>query len=353
MTSKDKMRIFNREQNSSHPLFRYLEKMVGRKEADDAIARNYMHDPRVSPQREQDLLDFTFEAEDGKELRLADCVHEEQIERGLKRYFEEHIQKTSTPHFASLTDNLVSMPEELVSVFVINGLAGMFVWAKNINTMELANYSLEFQEAVSSLQAFPNDADPHSSKSKEFVHLMMKDDPGRSQFINIIFTIYEVYRHQFPYHPIWLTKRTEFELCCTDTSTDQATRWCHFVGKSTARKEGHWVLVLRFDANHFAKKYRPTILDAGNAFYFPAPDEAPVPSGLAADLKMQVQEPACEFIAEWPSLQGARVTSSARIESFSKEPITEIRKHHVATLKKQRFSGVQQVADWLTRVEEP
>jgi len=360
------MRIFNRDRNSDHPLFLYLQKMSKRgkteyDEIENAKARNYMHDPRVSSRRENELLNFTFNDGNGKDLRLDECTGEQQIRKGLDHYFEDRVHAAANPHFVDcagddkddrLGTNLVTTPLELVNVFLVNGLSRMFMWARGMEAVELATYTPEFQAAVGSFRTLANDADPHAVDSKEFVHLMMKEQPDRDQFISVIFTLYEVYRKQFPYHPIWLTTLSDFEKGCADSTEDEATRWCHLVGKPVAGKDGQWAIVLRFPADQFPKKYRPTVLDTDHAFYFPAPEEAPVAGGLAADVRMKVKVPAGEYIAMFPALRKARVTNCARIKAFTEESITRIREHHIKILREQEFAQMQEVEAWLTRLEE-
>lgn len=306
-----------------------------------AIACNFMHEPRISKERERDFL-----------KRLGPCSDPEEFMELLLQYAWKHIQQTPNPDFKNPSNvhNRISVPvEPLVTILIVNGLAKMFLWARNLSPAEVSQLSPKQQRAYCRFKDYRN-TDPSGFK---FVANAMRGKAGRRKFLGEIFTLYDIYRFKKPYHPIWLTKWSDFRALTRTRDSEKANQWCHWVGVSTEAKAGQWVALLRFHGRSFKKDlYHPTVLDAGaNVYHFPAP-EGVKDGGRAADLQAGSAVLACEYIAAWPSFHAATVDfdeGCARLKPLSQKRIREIRLHHISRLQAEfRRSAV--VSKWLKRL---
>lgn len=350
-------RIFNRVRDKSHPLYRILLVLERTDKFGQAVAANFRHDPRVSEDREQTFVELWQRRSKGlfwKYIFKRFCAR--RFSECYAEYVFTRVQSTPDPCFeySSNWNNLTKTPTEtLVSVFGINGLSRMFVWAKDPGTRSLGS-SPGFLEGLELFRDYPND--PSILASLAFVDAQMRDRASREKFLSLLVELYEVYRKQCSYHPIWLTKWQEFRPCwhATIKGKDRGDRWSQWVGVSTEMKEKHWVVVLKFEPSRFNKVYRPTTLDTTNRYHFPTPEETVFTDGIAADLNISGWSLACELIAKFPSLLNAEIDldyGCAQLLGQALEPIDVIRQHHVKKLQ-GHFRNASVPLEWLARVSE-
>jgi len=358
------MRIFNRIRNRQHPLFAPLRILAASTDQHSrAFACNLMHDPRITYKQEQDLIGFEWKDDSQQKRNLLQCLNQckndAEIRDYLVQYCRHRNQLTADPYFRDTSNDhnkALELRERLLNVFMVNGLSTMFVWARDVAHQDLSQRTLEFRDAIQMFSTYRGGANPQSARGKKFVDRRMQSSSSRMQFIAAMVAVYEVYRTENPYHPIWLTTLHDFESYRQLTAEDKASRWTHLVGVSTERKTGQWVVLFTFDVSCFSDGlYRPTILESGTGYHFPAPEGTPVEGGMAVDLQMEADMPAAEYIAKWPSLKLAYFdlqSGCAKIEGTVLESsLQAARQHHLSKLN-QNFRNIPTAARWLRRVEK-
>lgn len=314
-----------------------------------------MHDPGISDDRELEFVEFFLHQSKGFFLSsIFKRRRAKRFHQSYQDYVKQRVQETPTPCFAERNNsgNVATRPTEpLMSVFIINGLSEMFIWAKEPHVARLSS-SGEFQKALNRFRDYLNDAS--SLSSLDFVHQLMDSTTSRAEFLQIIGALYEVYRLRRDYHPIWLTKWSDFEPCANLTNDDKGDRWCHLVGVCNEKKKGQWVAVLKFDPEHLGTLYTPTVLDTKSSYYFPLPENGTRQNGIAADLRMEDRDPAAEYICQWPSLDSALTDPQlrcSRLMGTLHNGVQEVRRHHISKLR-QNFSNSRLASDWLDRVTQ-
>ncbi|HVG92430.1 MAG TPA: hypothetical protein VNB54_13135 [Alphaproteobacteria bacterium] len=332
------MRIFNREQDDKYPLFDVLREMYAMKDQTiTALACNFGHETGVSPAREQAFLKL-----------MGTCNRYSVFEKRRKDYVNKRVKVAAAPEFRKghNDENIVpSLKEKLVCVFLVNGLGAMFQWARD----ERHALPRDLQTLAKSFTSYPN-ADYLAAASINFINDLMVEEKERAKFIQAVFRLYEQYRIDHHYHPMWLTKWQKFEDLYQIKDGD---RWCHLVGVSTAKKGKMWVLALVFDPKDLGPLYRPTVLDGDSSFFFPVPEGGTVASGLAADLKMAVDVPAAEYISMHPSLQSAAldyVEGCVQLREPLEDSLEAVREYHLGRLRTEFTS--KEASAWIDRVED-
>jgi hypothetical protein len=311
-----------------------------------AIVSSLMHDPGVSQEREDRFLDFMGESEDGRPFNDI-----------LRDYNFHRVKTAHNPEFGGIQNsgNQALPPDEpLVSVFFINGLSIMFLWAKTVKESALADASEETRTAIQVFRAYPNLADANGGPALLFVDGIMSDRLEREKFLRVLGKIHAAYQRTQPYHPIWLTKQSDLQICANTADDEKASCWAHRVGISTARKDSQWIVILRFQPGQFKDLYRPCVLDGVTAEHAPAPESYPAKlGGIAVDLRMAKADPGCEFVAHWPLFEEAEFdteNSCAQVKSVSEKPILETRKCHFDRLRLRDGTNPTAI-EWLDRIQ--
>ena len=339
------MYIFNRYTDRRHPLFAALKKRSKCNDDYRAIACNFMYEPRVSHAREKFFI-----------AMAGACSNPRTLMEVLGRYVRQHVQQTLTPDFENSynDDNQVESDDKsLVSILVINGFSRMFLWARNFPQVKISRLPPKLRRAFQRFATYPNHADPNRQDSLDFLNEAMRNRTMRAEFLDLVCALYEIYRVKYPYHPMWLTKWSDFCACNNINNSKQANQWCNWVGVSTEKKVGQWIAVLRYPAQQLRKRiYHPTVLDAGaNAYHFPAP-EGVTGGGRAADLSNRSTKLACEYIVKWPALNLAKidfVRGCRQLKADTDKPVREIRRHHIRRLRDE-FRHLPSASKWLKRL---
>ncbi|MBI1786386.1 MAG: hypothetical protein HYR60_02400 [Acidobacteria bacterium] len=226
-----------------------------------AMARNLMHDHRVSPEREADFDAF------GGRPRSA-----EAIRRAITDYFQERIRVQKKPAFLDEATNLGNIV--FGSAEVRDPLLSDYELAR---VVDLTGLDRVFSEArrggMAQFQGFTQEtaADSEGRGTNRFLEPWLTTGPERAEeFIEAVLQAMNRFRRTTPHHPSWTTGWLAFR----DYIDAGAERWLELVGvpKSVFPR---WLIVLRYTVGEAGTVVRPTQLDAGwNAFHFPSPPQA-------------------------------------------------------------------------------
>ncbi len=240
-------------------------------EYDRGVARNVMHDHRVSPERERVLDGFV------KMPR-----HAPAIRRGLKNYFEKRVRTNRSPDFLELSTNRANMiahrdpsvaadtvdkDMKLVRVLDLVGLLPVLQWAHDES---LPIFDRLFDELTSadrlarwlSIQ-FSRVAPPYATVLDYLVEAILGAMNGFRRSPNGVF------------QPTWATA---WDAVRWRWGTEP-DRWVESMGIPKGSL-GRWLAVLVYKARDVNVLVRPTILDAGwRPHHFPSPPSAPLSDG--------------------------------------------------------------------------
>ena len=343
------MRIFNRNTDEKDSLYAALRDMFSKGDEDSRFtACNFMHDPRISEKREIGFRKF-----------IGPCSTGARFVDRKKEFVEKHVQRTDRPEFESIENevNFVSvLSDPVVNVFTVNGLSYMFLWARELSEDELKRPEFKVvEEAALLFRTYPNTTNAYSDDSLDFVDTYMSDRIARETFIDAVRVLYEMYRKDHQYHPIWLTPLSDLEMCGNLPEVERANRWSERVGVSTERKDRQWIVLLKFGPDVLGSLYRPTVLDGASEIHFPTPEgSAAEDGGLAVDLRMENLERAREYISKWPSMLRAEADLAigcGKLKIVQESPMIEIRRDHIQWLRR-RFVGHSLAEAWLDRLGE-
>jgi hypothetical protein len=256
--------VFGRDIPTTHPydipLSEWLESPVGGLRA---MARNIMHDHRVSPKRE-----LAFD-EVSSEPRSASA-----LQRAIVNYFETYIRTRQLPHYVyqDLNSNNLLMGDtsgshvihkdlQLVRVVDLNGLSVVFRWANTQGDRQFQTYpwSRDDSEVIKWLDA----------------RLLGKPESQVRKFIGSVLEVMNAYRAVQSFQPTWATSWAAFE----PEVPKGPERWICALGvyKPVAPR---WLMLLKYTAREAGTIARPTQLDAGwYSYHFPSPPQAPISLG--------------------------------------------------------------------------
>src|SRR5947209_4435944 len=225
--ASEDMQIFNRNGNHDHPLHAALSEMAMASGSDQlsqfrrAIAFNFGHEPRTPKKRQQSFVKFTGKCETAAEFDSRWIQHcNNRIRESAEFDSDDNDENKVRP-----------ISEPLVTVFILNGLSQMFTWVAKEIPDDLTGRPQEFRAAVNRFKNYLNKASADGSVA--FLSNIMENKAGRREFFEVISTLYDIYCSENPYHPVWLTTRSDFERCPATKAEDRANRWCHFVGVPT------------------------------------------------------------------------------------------------------------------------
>lgn len=255
-----------------------------------AMARNLMHDHRVSEAREKVFDEFaaTMARRRGSSAFAGNPPTREELEKAIVDYFEEKVRNRHLPHYvygAINSNNLIvgngsvssqgrqsSYPPnrdvKLVRVLDLTGLGSVFQWAKRKNTWRKL------------LARFPNcppsRIKPHDEAITSWLDEKLERGSERQieGFIASVLKILNEYRQDQAFQPTWATTWSAFE----PNAEQGPDRWLQVLGM--AKHSPRWVMLLRYKVREAGTIARPTQLDAGwYAYHYPSPPQAPLAIG--------------------------------------------------------------------------
>lgn len=253
--------VFGRNSNS-HP---YDEAIAQWCDSTDtwrrAMARNVMHDHRVSKAREHAFDTF------GKQPRTPD-----DLEKAIVKYFEEKIRTKTLPHYVYRTVNennlligadllkpRIHKDVQLVRVLDLNGLGRVLQWAR---------IQKKWGRVFADFPRSQND-----QEISRWIDGILQGAPREKieQFVATVLDIMNKYRQAYPFQPTWATTWSAFEA----HERHGPDRWLQVLGMP--KPAPRWLILLRYPVREAGTIARPTQLDAGwQGYHFPSPPQAPL-----------------------------------------------------------------------------
>lgn len=253
--------VFGRDEPDPHPFENALAQLQSGPIYEKAVARNLMHDHRVSEKRDHRLQGFITSPFTGKSLR-----------DGIDRYHKECIRKETFPDYvdpdlngSNLHTGLpggtfrLSKDYPLARIVDLTGLRDVLEWARRAKNehefVRMPRARVRDQDFLGWLDGKLRGAS--SARIEGFVAAALR--------------AMNAYRKQKqPYQPSWAT--TWHELA--PYLSKPPTRWLELMGVSKPAMP-RWLIVLRYQAREAGTVAHPTVLDAGGwPFYFPSPPAA-------------------------------------------------------------------------------
>lgn len=283
-------RVFDRA-STTHPFETVLERWLSRTPADlfSAIACNLVHDHRVTPEREGQLLDY-FAREDG--------AHPEKgLVTALQKYLEREVKFRRKPAFLDRklnAGNILPDPQQFGPRRVLPmdrrlaqpGPAFKNVWLARI--LDLNRLAPVFWTArwhrIPVFRDFPRKGSPQKDPQKYQYEVLgwLDENLGagarysREDFAAAVLEALELKRRRKPYQPTWATYWSHFRPLVPEGPV----RWAAILGVPNGRQCAHWLMVLKYFQGEAGLLARPTILDAGfNPYHFPSPPQAALDEG--------------------------------------------------------------------------
>lgn len=323
------MFVFGREGEHPHDYPAVFDEWLAGLTMSRAVARNLMHDHRVTRERAGFFDRFI--------TRPCSC---ETFQRALLKYKERQVQHLSPPDFAVDTLNHGN---------VLSGTSdGAHVISKDLelaNVLDLSLLTEPYAWAQKHIKAFEGYRDVSPDRLETWLDSKLRSAPPR-RFIEDVFAMLTAYTaHKKPHHPTWVTTWDAF----APYVAQPPERWPQAVG--VERPVGHWLIVLRYRVRDVGSLARPTQLDAGwYAYHFPSPPQAqasvgghPVDlahPGGAPLLPEFIHEQAAYTIEQWDAA-GQHVGKIGHSRSWG---VAQARRHHHRRLV--AAYGVN-VANWM------
>lgn len=248
MASKGGMQVFGRKIPTKHPYAKVLSSWLSHpNEEYRAMARNLMHDHRISPEREKCLDRFVKRPFTPEALR-----------EGIIRYFEKKVRARTRLHFVSrkvnannhLPDKEKKKATELVRVLNLNGCPFLQAKEKKLHGT-----------LFSTFPANPNEI------SDWIEDRLNRTALEKEAFFSAAFAVLK----ESPRNPVWVTTSEAF----TPYEQEPPDRWVQVVGVQFEKPDSQWLMLLKYPVQEVGTLIRPTQLDAGwNARHFPSPPQA-------------------------------------------------------------------------------
>jgi hypothetical protein len=250
-----------------------------------AVARNVMHDPRVSRRREEAFRQWT--------------VREPELTNALVEYYNQHVRTAAWAHFldplcnqnnfvagARTTVDLIDSDIPLMRVVNLNRERAAFQWG--VDHWADPGKSL-FRDIANALS---------EDQLHEAIGRRLQDDA--EEFLQAWFRMLSARREALralgrgaAEGPVWVTFAKQF-LHDVDPAKEGPDRWFEFVGVHLETGPV-WAILLSYHLSEAGTVARPTILDAGGyPYHFPSPQQAALADGgFVMDLRT---DPASECL---------------------------------------------------------
>lgn len=250
-----------------------------------AVARNVMHDHRVSPEREEIFRQCT--------------AAEPKLTNALRRYYDKHVRAGNDAHFVDgkyNQENLVAGARTeidvmdpntpLVRVVNLNREREAFQWGAREWADPRMDQFVDIAEAGSDRELHDAIGARIQEDIETFLGTWLDMRKARRSALRATGTTKSD-------GPVWVTFAEVFEGD-VDPSRDGPDRWFEVVG---VHLDGApvWAILLRYTLREAGTVARPTILDAGGyPYHFPSPPGLePSLGGFMMDLRI---DPACEHL---------------------------------------------------------
>ncbi|MCI0488514.1 MAG: hypothetical protein L0229_18150 [Blastocatellia bacterium] len=320
--------VFDRDDQNPHPYDDALAIWLNSVESDiRSMARNLMHDHRVSREREK-AFDSFF-----KHPAKADA-----LQHAIDDYFKARVRTSNLPDFVleSLNRNnlltgtgslkpIIHKDVELVRTFDLNRLIPVYQWA-----MDRRNKKKKWRKCLAKFPIKP---------TNDEIDKWLDDEIGGGseehieEMVATVLDIVNTYSLKQPFHPTWATTWAAFE----PHKKHGPDRWLQVLGVAVPPPK--WVILLKYTVAEAGRLVRPTMLDAGwYAYHFPSPRETPLSEGghpmdiriqpranrlLPEYIHRQIQHP----IRHWIDAGGAS-GAIGQTKVPDRESLTDQRKSH-------------------------
>jgi hypothetical protein len=259
--------VFHRQMPNPHPYDAALGTwLVSGRVGYQAMARNLMHDHRVSQEREASFDTSCKQPRAAADLEqaLGDYHKAKVRHRTLPEYVYTLFNRMNLVAAGPATPRLLAKTLKLVRLLDLNGLAEVY------EHMKCRHPSHPI------FASFPG---RHGGKETAYwldERLEGKSDDEKRSFSAEVFSALRSYRKtEKPFQPVWVTTWGAIQKFLTEP----AERWLELLGmyRPTA---GRWLLVLCYTVGEAGTVARPTQLDSGwYAFHFPSPAHVPLETG--------------------------------------------------------------------------
>jgi len=269
--------VFGRNFPNPHPYDNVIATWRSSTEPEDhAMARNLMHDHRVSQERERAFDKLVPPSPTARNLQHA-----------IVDYFKTKVRTRKLPHYVYTALNatnlltgqgpshpVINKDLKLVRVLDLNRLGLVYQWAMNWR-----NKKREWKRSFAKFPTAPND---------DQIAKWLDDEIGggsekqQEQLVATVLDMINTYSPKHPFQPTWATTWSAFE----PHERLGPDRWLQVLGM--ANPSSRWVMLLRYTVREAGTIARPTLLDAGwYADHFPSPPQAPlVVGGHPMDLRI-------------------------------------------------------------------
>lgn len=277
------MTIFGRTPPGGHPFDYALGQLLeaSRPSWDRAMARNIMHDHRVTAEREAALQPFVRHAVTSRGAFITDAA----LESGAKTYFDERVRKADPPDFVN---------PRLNGPNILDGVVGDLLLARVVDLNGLAQvFEKEARAGNKVFEGFVWN-DPDHPEVHSWLGRLLDRVPS-AQVDDFIESVLGAMNESKPFHPTWALLWSEF----LPHSGEGPGRWLEVAGIPLTDAVSHWVMVLRYTFREAVTRVRPTILDTRwSPQHFPSPPHAPpAAGGFCMDLR--TSPPAEELVSEY------------------------------------------------------
>ena len=249
-----------------------------------AVARNVMHDHRVSPEREEPFRECT--------------VREPKLTNALRQYYDKHVRTGYDAHFLDgkyNKENLVAGARTaidvmdpntpLVRVVNLNREREAFQWGAREWADSRKDQFVDIAEAGSDREFHDAIGTRLQEDAETFLGTWLDMRKARRALRAAGTTKFD--------GPVWVTFAKVFEAGVVP-DLDGPDRWFEVVGVHQDETPV-WAILLQYTLGEAGTVARPTILDAGGyPYHFPSPPGlGPGLGGFMMDLRL---DPACEHL---------------------------------------------------------
>jgi hypothetical protein len=233
-----------------------------------AMARNLMHDHRVSAEREKVFDSFVKSPATSGDLQ-----------RAIVDYFNAKVRTRTLPEYVYRDPNgnnlltgrgsiqpIIHKDVKLVRVLDLNRLRLVYQWANDSRNKKRA-----WRRSLTNFPLAPNDDE---------IGKWLDDEIGGGseadieEMVATVLDAVSTYSQEKPFQPTWATTWAAFE----PHQRLGPDRWTQSLG--IASPPPRWIILLKYTVAEAGTLVRPTILDAGwYAYHFPSPP-IPLPAAI-------------------------------------------------------------------------
>lgn len=276
--------VFGRLSAVPHPYEPVLQSWLGsRFVGHRAMARNIMHDHRVSTAREASfdkLLEHPC-SDRGLQNAIVDYFKAKVRTRTLPDYVYSRLNGQNLLTGTPSGKHVLHKDLQLVRLLDLNGLGRMFRWAKD-------------EKGVRQFERCPGIGDDPAQARWLDEELQGQTEARQRAFVAAVLDVLNEYRRERPFQPTWASTWAAFG----SHAMAGPERWLQVFGMPRPTYP-RWVVLLRYTVREAGTVARPTQLDAGwFPYHFPSPSQAP-PAGGGHPMDLRLTPRATTLLPEY------------------------------------------------------